>query len=122
MQQSPRGIAIAFVVSLIGLGTVTACPPPYYAEVGNGGGLVGGACDDEDDCAERCLKGKPYPSGTCTLDCDDDRDCPEDSWCIDRDGGVCLLECDVDDHCRSGYGCKEQDRRNEDGDVEVCIH
>jgi hypothetical protein len=91
-------------------------------EVGNDGGLVGGACRDHRDCAERCVEGGDFPSGTCTVDCRDDRDCPDFTFCVDEKGGVCLLACDFDDECRGRYDCKSISREGADGNIDVCIH
>ncbi len=84
---------------------------------------VGGACRDDRDCQDRCLKS--WPGGFCTLDCRDDRDCPNDAVCSDTSGGVCLLLCGDSRECRdtlddSDYKC--DDRRNVSGGRDdVCV-
>lgn len=55
--------------------------------------VVGGACLDDRDCVERCLRGGEYPGGFCSLSCRDDSDCTDDSICVEKDGGVCLFPC-----------------------------
>ncbi len=102
---------------LLLLASLAACA----RDVGPEGDLVGGSCRDREDCVERCVKGGDFPDGTCTVDCHDDRDCPGDSWCVDKSGGVCLLGCDVDDDCRGGYDCKDTKREGAGGRVAVCI-
>ncbi len=99
------------------LGLLTACPH----DVGHDGDLVGGSCRDGGDCVERCVKGGDFPEGTCTVDCRDDRDCPGDTWCVDKSGGVCLLGCDADRDCRGGYDCKDTKREGSGGKIAVCI-
>jgi hypothetical protein len=90
-------------------------------EVGHGSALVGGSCRDNGDCDERCVRGDDFPGGTCTVNCHDDRDCPDGTWCIDKAGGVCLLGCHVDDDCRRSYRCKSEDREGHGGKATVCI-
>ena len=86
---------------------------------------VGGACSDDRDCKDRCLKS--WPGGFCTVDCRDDRDCPSDTVCSDRDGGVCLLLCDDNRWCRdtlddNDYKCDDV-RNRDDRDIrdDVCV-
>lgn len=107
---------IAFLLGFVGF---LAC---HGGDVGPDGGLVGGACRDGGDCAERCVRGGDFPDGTCTVDCRDDRDCPDGSWCIDVEGGVCLLGCAYDDDCRPPYECKDRNREGAGGREAVCIH
>lgn len=90
-------------------------------DVGPDGGLVGGSCRDDRDCAERCVEGGDFPDGTCTVECRDDRDCPGGTSCIDKKGGVCLLACEYDDECRSRYECKNEKREGTGGKTRVCI-
>lgn len=107
-------VTVACLLSL----TAVRC---HHGDVGNDGGLVGGSCRDSGDCAERCVRGDEFPGGTCTVECRDDFDCPEGTWCIDEKGGVCLLGCDVDDDCRGGYECRDRNREGHGGRMEVCI-
>lgn len=90
--------------------------------MGPDGGLVGGGCRDDRDCAERCIGGGDFPGGTCTVDCHDDRDCPDGTWCIHTNGGVCLLGCAYDEDCRGGYECRDTDREGAGGKIDVCIN
>jgi hypothetical protein len=112
------GWAIAVVVGLSALFGCHQCGPEE--DVGHLGVLVGGPCLEHDDCVERCLEGGRYPNGTCTVDCEDDSNCPEGTWCVDHEGGVCLLGCDDDDECRGGYECESRERRGSPGDVLTC--
>lgn len=106
------------VVLLGALLTLTACPE----DVGPDGGLVGGSCRDDRDCAEQCVEGGKFPDGTCSVECRDDRDCPDGTWCISEAGGVCLLACGRDADCRGGYDCKDKDREGAGGREAVCIN
>ncbi len=73
---------------------------------------VGNACTRDSDCDDRCLPPSgDFPGGFCTLTCRDDRDCPGDTFCIDRDGGVCLFIC-PEFRCSdlgAGWECKDED-------------
>jgi hypothetical protein len=89
--------------------------------VGNDGTLVGGPCATDRDCAELCARGGDFPGGTCTVPCLDDRDCPSDTACIDKEGGICLLLCHFDTDCRPGYECEDESRRGASGKATVCI-
>ena len=92
------------------VGVVLGC---HHADV------VGGSCRDDFDCAERCLEGKSFPDGTCTVACTDDFDCPGYAACVKRDGGVCLPLCEVDRDCRGKYSCKDEDREGASGKIGV---
>jgi hypothetical protein len=85
--------------------------------------MIGARCDDSDECDQRCLQSvEGYPGGFCTLVCDDDRDCPGDSACVDEEGGVCLFTCQREASCDFlgvGWTCAERDGRPE-GKVMVC--
>lgn len=93
----------------------------YGNDVGFHGGVVGGDCHDDRNCADLCLGGKDFPQGTCTLECRDDLDCPHTTSCVEKSGGVCLLDCDVDRNCRVDYVCKDVDRHGAGGRAAVCI-
>lgn len=90
--------------------------------VGNGGDVVGGACVDNGDCAERCQLGGDFPQGTCTVTCNTDNDCPGGTYCIDTEGGICLLGCDTPSDCRGGYNCEGKTNRTHGGDSLVCVN
>lgn len=105
------------IVILLAMIAFAAC----HGGVGPDSALVGGSCRDHHDCEERCVRGGDFPGGTCTVDCRDDRDCPGDSWCVDRSGGVCLQACDFDGDCRGGYECDDVDREGHGGRIPVCI-
>lgn len=91
-------------------------------DVGLDGDGVGGACQDERDCAYRCQEGGDFPHGTCTVPCNVDDDCPIGTYCIDKEGGICLLGCEHPEDCRDEYTCKGEDNRGHGGDSLVCIH
>jgi len=71
---------------------------------------IGARCDDSDECDQRCLlPSASYPGGMCTVLCDDDRDCPADTRCVDDEGGVCLYGCVGDPDCAflgAGWTCQ----------------
>lgn len=84
---------------------------------------VGGACDDNFDCHDRCID--EWPGGFCTLECRDNRDCPSDSVCVDSKGGVCMLLCKSSSECKdwlgdSDYSCHVREDVHED-DWDVCV-
>jgi hypothetical protein len=91
--------------------------------VGNDGGVVGGACSKNVDCASGsfCLTGGDFPGGTCTTGCGDHADCPGGSRCVDKEDGVCLLECYEPADCRGGYTCKGKKNETGGGESLVCI-
>ena len=119
----PRGQMLAG--ALLGLWVGAACGAPRdhggCGGVGHDSDLVGGACLDDRDCVDRCLRGGDYPDGTCAVSCFDDVDCPDGTWCVEKSGGVCLLGCGHDADCRPGYDCKDVKREHAGGDVPVCI-
>jgi hypothetical protein len=84
---------------------------------------VGARCDVSADCEDRCLApSTDYPGGFCTLTCDSDADCPDDSACVSNEGGVCLFLCDGDGSCGflgAGWTCQSLSGRP-DGQVMVC--
>lgn len=91
-------------------------------EAGHDSTLVGGPCEHDPDCDDRCVEGGDFPGGTCTVDCAHDPDCPAGTRCVDRAGGVCLLACEHDPDCRGSYDCKHVDREGHPGEIAVCIH
>jgi hypothetical protein len=91
-------------------------------EAGHESTLVGGPCEHDPDCDDRCVEGGDFPGGTCTVDCAHDEDCPAGTRCVDRAGGVCLLACEHDPDCRGSYDCKHVDREGHPGEIAVCIH
>jgi hypothetical protein len=87
--------------------------------------LLGAKCDGDSDCEERCYgPNDDFPEGLCSYQCDVDRDCPSDAWCIDTDGGVCLFDCvdDIDcDFLGREWVCRDRDRRGGGGRERVCV-
>jgi hypothetical protein len=108
---------------VLSIGCLVSCGSDADDGVGNEGDVVGGPCTDFMDCAPEsyCETGGDFPGGVCTLDCRDDRDCPEGTACIDKQGGICLLLCNFDSDCRQGYDCDDEDRRGASGKATVCI-
>jgi hypothetical protein len=76
---------------------------------------VGARCDSSTECDDRCLAPAPaYPDGMCTLSCDADDDCPDDTSCTEDEGGICLFQCHISADCAFlgvGWGCVERDER-----------
>lgn len=85
---------------------------------------VGARCDTNAECNEKCLApGGDWPGGFCTVLCDSDADCPDDTRCIEQDGGVCAFGCATDPNCAflgSAYACKERDSHGGGVKVNVC--
>lgn len=82
---------------------------------------VGAACEMHADCLERCVEGKDFPGGLCTVACDDDRDCPGGTACVDKKDGICVPACERDRDCQGGYKCKSVGRRGDSGRADVCL-
>ncbi len=89
--------------------------------VGEDSRFVGGGCFDNDGCEEICMTGSDWPGGMCTLQCDDDTDCPDLSYCIAFERGICLMDCIEDEDCPIGYRCDDEDRHGHRGDIYVCV-
>jgi hypothetical protein len=93
-------------------------------EVGPSGGIVGGACASDRDCAHRCLSDNShYPGGMCTLSCSRDADCPSGTSCVDDAGGICAINCVSDGDCRPfgrDYRCDDKGRKGAGGEALVC--
>ena len=86
---------------------------------------IGARCDEISECDERCLSGDDFPGGFCSVSCDTGSDCPNDSDCVDREGGVCMFSCSESSETACeflglGWRCESQDERNGD-EVTVCI-
>ncbi len=85
---------------------------------------VGARCDTNADCDTKCLvPDSTWPGGFCTLLCDSDVDCPQDTRCIDQDGGVCAFACTTDPECTflgTGYTCQARDSHGGGAKVNVC--
>jgi hypothetical protein len=108
---------------LLSTALVVSCGSDSVDPISNEGDVVGGPCTDFMDCApdSYCETDSDFPDGICTLDCRDDRDCPEGSVCIDKQGGICLLLCNFDSDCRRQYECEDENRRGASGKATVCI-
>ena len=116
-QGSTPTLVAALFLALVGC---HQCGPG--GDVGGSSDLVGGDCNKDKECVDRCLGGENFPHGTCSVGCDYDGDCPDSTRCVDIDGGVCLLACDHDDECRDEYGCHDVDRQGDGGVTLVCIY
>ncbi|MEO8550647.1 MAG: hypothetical protein ABI678_11760 [Kofleriaceae bacterium] len=85
---------------------------------------VGARCDTNAECDQKCLAPDgDWPGGFCTVLCDSDAECPEDTRCIEQDGGVCAFGCATDVDCAflgDGYTCKERDSHGGGAKVSVC--
>jgi len=85
---------------------------------------VGARCDVNDECDGRCLSGAAYPGGMCTLDCDDDVDCPDDAACVQEQGNICLFRCDQAIDCEflgAGWTCQSRPVAGGTDLVNVCL-
>jgi hypothetical protein len=101
-------------------GLLAACA--LHSEVSRS---VGARCDVNDECDGRCLlPGADYPGGFCTLDCDDDADCPGNSACVEEQGNICLFRCDEAPDCEflgTGWTCQERPAAGTTDQVMVCL-
>jgi hypothetical protein len=104
---------------LLGLFLLASCG----SSVGIEGEYVGGACaaDAECDADSRCLTKDDFPGGTCSVVCTKHEDCPDDTRCIEKEGGICLLTCELPGDCRGGYTCKGVKNQFGGGESLVCI-
>jgi hypothetical protein len=71
---------------------------------------VGARCDANEECNNRCLSGRAYPDGFCTISCDSDGDCPGSTRCVEAEGGVCLFGCVETADCEflgAGWDCTD---------------
>jgi hypothetical protein len=81
---------------------------------------VGARCDLSAECEDQCLgPSVDWPDGFCTLICDTDSDCPDDTACIDYGGaGVCAFTCTASLGCTflgDGYECFQLARHAPNG-------
>ena len=83
--------------------------------------IVGAACSNDRDCDSRCYLGGDFPGGFCSMSCETDNDCPNDTYCMAEAGGVCMFACPAFDCSRLGGGwqCHDRDRQN-GGKTNVC--
>ncbi len=114
-------IASSLYIGAMLFGAGAFMMPACSDGVGTNGGLVGGACERNNDCDEECLTGGDFPEGTCSVSCRDDNECPSGTNCVDKEGGVCLLTCERPSDCRGGYTCKGEDNKGHSGESLVCI-
>ena len=84
---------------------------------------VGARCDANSQCNVDCLGSDQFPGGFCTVLCDSDADCPNDTRCIDFNGGVCVFGCGSDGDCDflGGYTCQPFDSQGQGAKVMVCL-
>ena len=101
------------------------CPPGQSdcEAVSKVGEVVGGPCERDEDCSgdSRCIQDGDFPDGTCSIDCTDHSECPDQTACVQEAGGVCLLRCNSDSDCREDYDCEDVDNVSGGGESEVCI-
>jgi hypothetical protein len=85
---------------------------------------VGARCDTNAECDVKCLAPDGnWPGGFCTVLCDSDANCPENTRCIDEQGGICAFTCDGDPACTflgDGYTCKMVDSHGGGVKVNAC--
>ena len=90
--------------------------------VGPGGSTVGGPCTSSSQCDSVCQQGGDYPQGECTVACRSDADCPDTTFCIDKENGICMLGCSLPADCRGGYSCEGKQNKTTGGDSLVCVN
>jgi hypothetical protein len=105
---------------LLLIGVLVACAPS--SDVSR---LVGARCDSSEECDDRCLPdGAGYPGGLCTVVCNRDAECVDETSCVDREGGACLFTCTGDASCAflgEGWRCHEESLREDTAQkVMVC--
>ena len=104
-----------FVVFLIALG---AC---QSTNVSRG---VGARCDTNAECDTKCMgPSSDWPDGFCTELCDTSANCPDDTRCIDEEGGVCAFPCAATADCTflgPQYSCQDRDSKGAGAKVMVC--
>ncbi len=85
---------------------------------------VGARCDTNAECDTECLgPSGDWPGGFCTILCDTSAACPENTKCIDENGGVCAFSCTDDPSCAflgAGYRCEAVDSKGAGTKVMVC--
>jgi hypothetical protein len=85
---------------------------------------IGARCDRANECDDRCLgPSGDFPDGFCTIDCSDNRDCPDDTACVTREGGVCLIVCLDTTDCEflgPTWTCHDDKLRENDDPVSIC--
>jgi hypothetical protein len=106
------------------LGLVIAVSCGRADDIGPSGGLVGGTCVSDRECARLCLRGNShYPGGMCTVPCLLDGDCPAGTACVDDAGGICAVLCRLPADCAAfgpGFTCDAEKRKGAPGDAPVC--
>jgi len=112
------------LLATVGLALALACAGDSSG-IGPQGGVVGGRCSKDGDCAERCARGNDFPGGYCTVTCRRDADCPSGTLCIEKNDGICLVPCSGQVSC-AGFGpeyrCDNLGRQGmKDVDADVCV-
>ena len=100
------------------LGLWTACQSSDVSRA------VGARCDSNADCDQKCeTPSNAWPGGFCTVLCDTDANCPENTRCVDEAGGICAVTCAADPDCvflGAGYRCKQVDSHGGGTKVNAC--
>ena len=100
------------------LGLWTACQSSDVSRA------VGARCDSNADCDQKCeTPSNAWPGGFCTVLCDTDANCPENTRCVDEAGGICAFTCAADPECAflgAGYMCKQVDSHGGGTKVNAC--
>ncbi len=84
---------------------------------------VGARCDTNADCNSKCeVPSADWPDGFCTVLCDSNANCPENTVCIEEDGGICAYTCAADPDCTflGAYSCKQRDSHGAGAKVNAC--
>lgn len=85
---------------------------------------IGDHCAPTNTCPGECVRGGDFPGGICTLECDNDADCPTDYRCVESEGGICLPSCDAEQTCidllGSDWRCEPRQSEGDGTEVTVC--
>ena len=99
------------------LGLIAACQSSDVSRA------VGARCDSNADCDQKCeTPSTAWPGGFCTVLCDSNANCPDNTVCVDEDGGICVFTCAADPDCTflGAYSCKQLDSRGGGAKVNAC--
>ncbi|NUP08336.1 MAG: hypothetical protein HOW73_19980 [Polyangiaceae bacterium] len=69
---------------------------------------IGEPCTSDAECGDGvCITEDPngFPTGYCTIECEDDRNCNGNTCMINLETPLCAKSCDAPRDCREGYEC-----------------